>query len=97
MQYSKPRRNLATQPPLTPTIPASTRLRTPTTAPQPDLKVEEILFEAYIRQKEIADWAMERYRESEKRFTAFRAKGLARGISKKLKPAHLDEKESLKR
>jgi hypothetical protein len=68
-----------------------------TPASQPDLRVEEILFAAYMRQKEIAEWAMQRYRDSEARFTLFRAKGLARGMSKKLKPAHLDPQQSLKK
>jgi hypothetical protein len=92
------RRNFATLPPFTPMPPepsCANSAEQPAVAP--DLKVESVLFAAYVRQKEIAEWAMERYRNSEKRFTLFRAKGLARGISKKLKPAHLDPQESLKK
>ena len=94
--------NNATLPPLTPQIPAPMPVSRPSVAP--DLKVEQALFAAYLFEKDRADAvtrlyheAVRKCRKEQERFTRYRAKGLARGIVKKLTPAHLDEKESLKR
>jgi hypothetical protein len=78
--------------PLTPE-PSSTPDANPSISP--DLRVEEIIFKAYLFEKDRADAATRLYhdavkkcRKEQDRFTRYRAKGLARGIAKKLTPNH---------
>ena len=78
-------RNTSRQAPLTPRIPEPAPAPTaPTVAA--NIRIEKILFDMYMAEKDRADWAMERYRNSEKRFDQFRLKGFVRGVAKNFRP-----------
>jgi hypothetical protein len=81
--------NNATLPPLTPQIPAPTPVSRPTVAP--DTRIEKILFEMYLFEKDRADASTRLYHEEVKKkrkveelFKRYKMRGLA----KKLFPSH---------
>lgn len=64
-------------------------------APEPSTRIEKVLFEMYMFERDRADAngrlyheAVKKCRKEQDRFTRYRAKGLARGIAKKLTPNH---------
>jgi hypothetical protein len=81
-------RNLSRLAPLTPHIPEPAGERPARTTP--DLKVESALYAAlqFERQRNAA--LVKKYHDLDKAFSLFRAKGIARGISKNMKPGALD-------
>jgi hypothetical protein len=88
-------RNTSRQAPLTPTIPEPSSLpEHPNVAP--DLRVEEFLFQSYLREKSRADWAHKRYLDIEEKFEKFRRNHMLRGLGRKMTPSHLAEQDSLK-
>lgn len=79
-------RNLSKLAPLTPRIPAPTPVSRPTVVP--DTRVESVLFGLMMGERARADFFEAKYRAESRKFTAYRSKGIARGIAKQMTPNH---------
>ncbi len=73
-------------------------------APTPNTRIEKILFEMYMFEKDRADAMARLYHDAERklraeqtRFTIYRARGIARGIAKRLTPTHLADNERMEK
>ena len=58
--------------------------------PTHDVHAEQILFNMYLREKQRAERFLQQRDEERAKFTAFRARGVARAIAKTLKISHSD-------